>query len=508
MEKLQRRSQSKDDVPVELIHRIQSLLSVEEAARTCVLSKTWSHAWSTIPHLRFYKPSQFLDEEKQRDHIKFMDRTMSKYVRDNIPIERLDLKLHVRFVNVAYKWLRTLAAARLKELSIVIFYDSDTTRRKRKRNLLPGEIFTGKYLHTLCIIDSRVRSKLVTINCVSLRVLELIFVKISEEVLHTLFSTCTLLENIKLSYCSGLKTIKVRNLRYLQQLKLETTIPIDVLKIDDVPNLCLFDYDVVYEPIKTFNTASLTSVTELSLHGVTIDVAFLDMIKSKLPFLEILKLKIIDWTMERLDITSCSLKRLSLMYFEERQICIKVYAPKLRALCYSGNTIPSLLFPSSSSTTPPEYIKVELYLSNPIDLFFFLRMTDLLNLSSKFDIEIRYHIREPLNMDVNDGEIRWFPIPSTNVQQLSFYTRNQTLIDALLSICRPKYITIFCDSTVMGFSRKFFLLMISRIMANKTCDQKKMEVKNPYNEKWQVVKNSSIPYVDDGNLKLELKPNW
>ncbi|GKC46668.1 F-box protein-like protein [Tanacetum coccineum] len=36
----------------ELIHHIQSLLPVKEAARTCVLSKSWLHALSTNPTLR------------------------------------------------------------------------------------------------------------------------------------------------------------------------------------------------------------------------------------------------------------------------------------------------------------------------------------------------------------------------------------------------------------------------------------------------------------------------
>ncbi|XP_071712294.1 F-box/LRR-repeat protein 25-like [Rutidosis leptorrhynchoides] len=278
------------DVPVELIQRIQTLMPVEEAARTCVLSKTWSRAWSTIPHLRFHITSWFpTDEEKERDYIQFMDRTMSRYVRDNIPIESFDLKLDdMQSVSLIYEWIRTVAA-RLKELSIHHqSYESEY--------LLPGEIFSGKYLHTLSIKNSSARPKPL-INCMSLRVLKLFHVKITEEVLCTLFSTCTLLNKIKVSNCFKLKTIKVRKLRYLQQLDLETSMPFDVLEIDDVPNLCLFYYHVLCVPMKTFNMAFLTSVTELSIHGVIIDFAFLDMIKSKLPFLEILDLDIMHGTL-------------------------------------------------------------------------------------------------------------------------------------------------------------------------------------------------------------------
>ncbi|XP_071712287.1 putative F-box/LRR-repeat protein At5g41840 [Rutidosis leptorrhynchoides] len=302
MDKLQRRSQH-GGVSLELIQHIQTLLPVKQAARTCVFSETWSHAWSTIPNLRFDQTLFSPTEGKKSDYKMFMDRTMSKYVRDNIPIESFDLKLDdMHSVSLIYEWIRTVAA-RPKELSIHHqSYESEY--------LLPGEIFSGKYLHTLSIKNSSARPKPL-INCVSLRVLKLSCVKISEDVLHTLFSTCTLLEKIEVSNCIDLKTIKVRNLRYLQRLTLETSMPFDVLKIDDVPNLCLFYYHVVCVPMKIFNMAFLSSVTELSLHGVTIDVAFLDMIKFKLPFLEILDFNIMHRTLEKLDFTSSSLKRLT-----------------------------------------------------------------------------------------------------------------------------------------------------------------------------------------------------
>nr|GEX14065.1 retrovirus-related Pol polyprotein from transposon TNT 1-94 [Tanacetum cinerariifolium] len=48
------RSRMSLDVPVELLlQRIQSLLPPKDAASTCILSKSWLRAWSTIPNLRF-----------------------------------------------------------------------------------------------------------------------------------------------------------------------------------------------------------------------------------------------------------------------------------------------------------------------------------------------------------------------------------------------------------------------------------------------------------------------
>nr|GEV24014.1 Gag-Pol polyprotein [Tanacetum cinerariifolium] len=42
-----------EDVPEYLIQHIQSLLPVEEATRSCILFKSWLHAWLTIPYLNF-----------------------------------------------------------------------------------------------------------------------------------------------------------------------------------------------------------------------------------------------------------------------------------------------------------------------------------------------------------------------------------------------------------------------------------------------------------------------
>ncbi|XP_071709765.1 F-box protein At5g03100-like isoform X2 [Rutidosis leptorrhynchoides] len=400
MEAMQNRSQP-DVVPVELIQRIQSLLPVQEAARTCVLSKTWSHAWSTIPHLGFYKISEFFSDKKERDYIQFMDRTMSKYVQNNIPIESLKLKLDNKLAShLANKWIPTVASkSSFKEHSIRICYGSDSNI------ILPDEIFSGKNLHTLSVIANRSSpietvSRNPVINCLNLRVLKLERVKISEEAVNTLFSTCILLEKIDLSIRSDMKTVLVKNLRYLQELKLMTARPFDVLNIDDVPDLRLFSYHVglsEFHPMKTFNMASLTSVTKLSLDGVTIDVEFFDMIKSKLLSLEILDLVIRDWISERWDFTNSSLKRLTLTLRVSKKIdIIQFNAPKLHHLSYDGKTMPSLMFLSSNV---PEYIKLELHLFHTVDRSFFLTMRELLSLSSKFDIEISNMSYEPLNID-------------------------------------------------------------------------------------------------------------
>ncbi|GJT35248.1 F-box/LRR-repeat protein, partial [Tanacetum coccineum] len=46
------RTRDLEDFPPELLHHIQSLFPLKEAARTSVLSKAWLNAWSSIPTLK------------------------------------------------------------------------------------------------------------------------------------------------------------------------------------------------------------------------------------------------------------------------------------------------------------------------------------------------------------------------------------------------------------------------------------------------------------------------
>lgn len=293
-----------EDVP-ELIHRIQSLLGVRQAVHTCVLSKSWLYyAWSTIPILRFSQSTMIVSEqEEKKKYVKLIDHTLQRYLRDNIPIEGyyhdLDVK-NQELASLAEKWIRSIASKNscLKVFNLNIFViniDSFT---------LPDVIFSSENLHTIsvtvpeCKIDSvRVMSNLVmmssnpVINCVSLRVLELLNVDISEEVLDKISSTCTLLKKIKLLSCHGLKTIKVKNLRYLRELTISSSEEDTALEFNDVPSLHLFDYKSFYSMKSLlFNIDSLGSLTELTLNSFIIDNALLDIINSKLHLLATLTL--------------------------------------------------------------------------------------------------------------------------------------------------------------------------------------------------------------------------
>lgn len=180
--------------------------------------------------------------------MKLIDSTLQRYLQNNIPIERFDLDLDIKnkeLASFAETWIQSLASKKscLKELSLAIFVKIDDWFT------LPDEIFSCENLNTVSVrvndrvINSRyIWSKPVminsnrVINCVSLRVLELLNVDISEEVLANFFSTCTLLEKINLDL-NSIQTIKIRNLRYLRELKIKSKGNDETLEIGDIPSL-------------------------------------------------------------------------------------------------------------------------------------------------------------------------------------------------------------------------------------------------------------------------------
>ncbi|GJT24838.1 ubiquitin receptor RAD23d-like protein [Tanacetum coccineum] len=72
------RRQQLQDVP-ELIQQIQSLLPADQAARTCVVSKSWLHALSTTPDLRF-QPVKSLNKQQETQYMRLINRTLQSTV--------------------------------------------------------------------------------------------------------------------------------------------------------------------------------------------------------------------------------------------------------------------------------------------------------------------------------------------------------------------------------------------------------------------------------------------
>ncbi|GKD75939.1 F-box protein-like protein [Tanacetum coccineum] len=323
---------------------------------------------------------------------------------------------------------------------------------------------------------------------------------ITQDIFHNLLSTCTLLEKIRLFCCEGLKNVNVKHLLHLRELDIESIEEDDFWEINNVSSLRSFRYRIVCpwrEPLP-FQMDSLPCVTHLHIAGVIIDNSFFDIVESKFPLLESLTLIIAHWKHENMVITSASLKWLTLSVYHSGPVNAKVNAPRLLSFTYAGN-IPRLMFP----TIVPEQIKLTYSSWEPTGHSFFLKMRETLNLSSKFEINIKDDTLDsvvPLDIDVDDLR-SMVSCPVTDVQ-LSLETRldeqvweQSRFFDAFFSICRPNYV-------------RTSNLVIKKMMEWNKTDIKDVQLKNRYNGKWEALTSSWKSVLDTLPGNLECKLNW
>ncbi|GKA66579.1 hypothetical protein Tco_0766387 [Tanacetum coccineum] len=167
---------------------------------------------------------------------------------------------------------------------------------------------------------------------------------------------------------------------------------------------------------------------------------------------------------------------------------------------YTG-TIPScLLF----RTTAPEQVKVTFNQWEYLGRSYFLKMREALDLSSKFDINIRSANLDSVvcvNIDVDDLRRRvLFPVGNV---QLTLATdldeqawKKSQFFDAFFFICHPSYI-------------RSSYQVIRKMMEGNTTDLKEVLFKNPHNVKWEALTSSwiSVLHTFLGHL-FECKLNW
>ncbi|XP_023741960.1 FBD-associated F-box protein At5g56370 [Lactuca sativa] len=518
-----------EDVP-ELMQNIQLRLPVNAAAQSSVLSKSWLHAWSTIPNLIFHVPKE---EERKQLMLVYIDNTLRKYLRDNIPIESFELNIRLgrnEHASLAEQWIRSVATKTcLKELSFTIKFDQVYMN-------LPDEILscvniTKIRVWATYVMDHAVRMtsshQSPIIKCVSLRELHLFRVRISQQLLDHILSSCRLLENIKLKSCSqDLKTIKIKSLPCLDKLEIYTN---DIrhcpsVEINNVPNLRMFKCDLQPMGIKGMHILPFSSVHSISLGssvtelwiggpGLVTDDASVDMIKTGVPFLESLTLNMGFWKLENCRFTFASIKRLSLIWLPDNHIGINLNTPKLLFLHLDGSTMPSLSFPTSTTL---EEITFRMKPRKSFDASFLLKMREALELSRKCYLHIApvwYYRQPPLNMDIlDDLKTRLQFPPATNVETLTFEVckdecqwESSPFFHAFFEICHPKQVIVKSDVCKMMLGE--VLEKKTKIAAHWPNYLKHVQMRRPH-ERWDTLtdshprfKNGSRPYYAD--FKLE-----
>ncbi|XP_049365518.1 putative F-box protein At1g49610 [Solanum verrucosum] len=127
------------ELPVHIIHQIlcRTDLGVEEAARSCILSKTWYDCWTSRPNLIFYQFDMTLE-----NYVKLVDQSLRFHVERNLHLEQFILSYRDPEVDSHMDtWIELAVKLNVTELGIHRFGLTSYN--------LPDVIYDAKKLTTL-----------------------------------------------------------------------------------------------------------------------------------------------------------------------------------------------------------------------------------------------------------------------------------------------------------------------------------------------------------------------
>ncbi|XP_078161926.1 putative F-box/LRR-repeat protein At3g18150 [Carex rostrata] len=197
-------------LPDPLLTHILSFIPIEEAVRTCILSKRWIKVWASLPTLVFdnYK-SQYRGPMKENEHreakfLRFLDGFM--FNRETITLDTFKLTFYkIPFI---YEWNTHIlvcrficCAVKCRPRILSIHIETGTFFN------LPDSVFTCTSIEEmlLCLettyIFDRDVLKLRLISLPFLKNLELGYMVLNDGIMRMLISGCPVLEELALYYC-------------------------------------------------------------------------------------------------------------------------------------------------------------------------------------------------------------------------------------------------------------------------------------------------------------------
>nr|XP_016465164.1 PREDICTED: F-box/LRR-repeat protein At3g58930-like [Nicotiana tabacum] len=213
------------ELPVHIIHDILRRIrkfGLEEEARTCVLSKTWSSIWRMRPDVIISHYSHKSLSDNLENFVKFVDDSLRPYAELSLRIEKLSLELSLEHPEMAShidRWLNLAIKHNVRSLQLFPTFNLNYS--------IPDAIYAAN--KTLTELSLR-RCKFEIYNSTS-----------TTNKLQRLISTCPFIRDLNISNCTGIKNLRVSglvNLEILELTECEGLVKVEV----QAPNLRKFVY--------------------------------------------------------------------------------------------------------------------------------------------------------------------------------------------------------------------------------------------------------------------------
>lgn len=494
---LDQRAESKDQItqlPEHIIHYILSLLrSTKEAARTSILSKRWRQTWNSFPILTFdqhkiqeqergckdMKNEKQISEDlvnKKKIFKDFVDNSLKNHLERTSSIHKLVLHVNSYDLELAShmdRWIGVAIENNMKELDLHVVV------KKSRHYSLPQTVFAAKTLTGLRLhgcwlkIDSDIKLP-------HLRKLYLRNLRVDQQLIHNLISSCLLIEDLRFVNCTGLKNLQISSVLKLERVEVHHCHGLKTIDLK-APNLQTFWYCGKKSLPCKIDLAACVSLKRLTLEdGNMTDELFQDRFAS-LPVLEKLDLSKCN-KLKNIIITSMRLKSLVLRGCK-KLMEVDIDAPNLFSFEYKGDNMPfsfthPLRLRDVKLSFESQNTRQDFHLGDD-DTLWFARLREFLG---KFDHSdgLKLVIRSKKNVIIHEElkEILLPPLHDLKLEIIKPSTGFQDLLDNLLRTWHPKTLSIVSSS-----SSKFPKL-VNEKMLNREKDPRCCLYNTPNNKCW------------------------
>ncbi|KAG8370091.1 hypothetical protein BUALT_Bualt14G0081500 [Buddleja alternifolia] len=414
-------------LPEPIIQHIQSYINGKEAAQTSVVSKSWYNAWLTAPNLdfdarNFQKRRNGESEVEAAERFQnFVKKTMQRYQELNLKIVKFRLWM-TKYVSISVANELITKALKMDVSDLNLDFSP-----QEWKPILPYEVLEAQRLIRLSAIWCEIRwPEDRKVLCSKLESLSLCKVIVTEDVVWDIISSCPLIENLLLSECTRFRVNRIINVTNYLILRS----PFVEFRRENVGS-------VVDGPI---NVSEFHKLKSLLLQKVIVDEHFFSDFSLKFPCLEDLSLHYCNGYKGRRQISSQSLKCISLT--QTKMLWVKFDVPNICKFTFSGTSFPRVSFTSALKEWE-SHISI-LCDGNHLKASWFNELKRFLTKLTPSNVTLSLGFFGELSID-HVGEMKGLPRPELGNLILSRHSKwsiSSAFLDGLFWSCRPKVITI------------------------------------------------------------------
>ncbi|KAK3028909.1 hypothetical protein RJ639_039918 [Escallonia herrerae] len=371
------------------------------------------------------------------------------------------------------RWIKAAIGKDVKDLEVHLEV------KGKRRYILPQEVLSAKTLTSLKLYGCKLDNSNV-IKLPNLQELSIKKARVDVEMIQSLIRCCSLLEDLRLINCTGLRSLHVSTLRKLNRIEVHECHGLKSVEIELLNLRTFWFYGKITHSQCKINLAGCENLRNLTLNNPFLtDESFHNLI-AKFPFLEQLVLTECN-KLERITILSRKLKRLALVRCKKLKEA-NIDAPNLFSFEYTGDKVPFSSMNISCIREAKLHIESVRWVKSKIlrDVHSFLGKFNLVEglklvvLSDKYFVS-HYSVLMCFSFDMvlknatvheELGGIEFAPCSDLKIELMKSSLNLKDHVISLLRACRPTTLSII-SSPSSEFLKEPMGLPAKEILASK-----------------------------------------